>query len=328
VGLTGVLATAYGLVYLRVVDDTPDGVPYVRAKRTAALEVTSRGAVWGLIALSVPLGVALGVIAWRIFDAGVISGAVLAVAIAASAALLGVQIVTVWRVNKPARTVGYAASEQYAFRSVAVLSLAYMCTFGSELAAVSFLPQFFETTWGLSTAVAGAAASAFGFMNLVSRPAGGVLSDVMASRRRWLAMLIAGLAVGFLVLSRLSAAWPLGLALAAVLVTSVFAQAGNGAVYAIVPQVRKQVSGQIAGMCGAYGNVGGILFLTALLFVPVQGVFLIMGLASVCAAAACRWLVEPASSHAGAIETAAGVGDVVVDVRPAAVFATSGAVGK
>jgi NNP family nitrate/nitrite transporter-like MFS transporter len=181
---------------------------------------------------------------------------------------------------------------------VAVLSLAYMCTFGSELAAVSFLPQFFETTWGLSTAVAGAAASAFAVMNLVSRPAGGLLSDLMSSRRRWLAVLLGGLAVGYLVLSRLTGAWPLGVALAAVLVTSVFAQAGNGAVYAIVPQVRKQVSGQIAGLCGAYGNVGGIVFLTALVFVSPQAVFAIMGLASLCAFAACRWLVEPRVSLA------------------------------
>jgi NNP family nitrate/nitrite transporter-like MFS transporter len=83
-----------------------------------------------------------------------------------------------------------------------------------------------------------------------------------------------------------------------VLLTSLFAQAGNGAVYAIVPLVKKRVSGQIAGMAGAYGNVGGIVFLTCLLFVSVQTVFLIMGAASLLAAVAGRWLVEPTASHA------------------------------
>ena len=81
---------------------------------------------------------------------------------------------------------------------------------------------------------------------------------------------------------------------------TVRSQAGNGAVYAIVPLVKKRVSGQIAGIAGAYGNVGGIAFLTALLFLPVQGVFVVMGVASLLAALACRWLVEPAVGHASA----------------------------
>jgi NNP family nitrate/nitrite transporter-like MFS transporter len=290
---TGLLAAGYGLAYARLVDDTPAGVPFVRARKAAALEVTSRRAVFGLIALSVPLAAALAVIAWRIWKVGVISSAVLAVAVAASLVLLALQVTAVWRVNVTARTGSYPPEERYPFQSVAVLSLAYACTFGSELAAVSFLPEFFETTWGLSTTVAGAAASAFAVMNLVSRPVGGLVSDLVASRRRWLASLLAGLAAGYLVLSRLSGAWPLGLAIGLVLLTSLFAQAGNGAVYAIVPQVKKRVSGQIAGICGAYGNVGGIVFLTALLFLSPQAVFLVMGGASVGAYLACRWLVEP-----------------------------------
>jgi NNP family nitrate/nitrite transporter-like MFS transporter len=221
----------------------------------------------------------------------------------------------VYRANATARADGYAAEERYPFRSVAVLSFAYACTFGSELAAVSFLPGFFETTWGLSTAVAGAAASTFAVMNLVSRPAGGLISDLVASRRRWLATLLGCLAVGYLLLSRLTGSWPIGVAIAMVLVTSLFAQAGNGAVYAIVPLVKKRVSGQIAGMAGAYGNVGGIVFLTALIFVPVQSVFAIMGGASVVACLAARWLVEPAVGH----EPAA---------RPAAADVTAPATGR
>lgn len=317
--LAGVVAAAYGMVYLRRVDDTPDGVAYVRARKASALEVTSRGAVWGLIAMSVPLGLALVDIAWRIFHVDVISSVVFGIAVAVSAVLLGLQIAAVWKVNVRARTSTYPESEQYPFRSVAVLSFAYMCTFGSELAVVSFLPEFFESTWGLSTAVAGAAAAAFAVLNLVSRPAGGMFSDALSSRRRWLALLLGGLAVGYLVLSQLSSGWPLGVALAAVLATSVFAQAGNGAVYAIVPQVRKQVSGQIAGMCGAYGNVGGIVFLTALVFVSPQAVFAIMGLTSLLAFLACRWLVEPTT-----VAAPLHLGDAA---RPVADISSPGLVG-
>jgi NNP family nitrate/nitrite transporter-like MFS transporter len=127
-----------------------------------------------------------------------------------------------------------------------------------------------------------------------------MISDAVSSRRRWLAVLLGGLGVGYLVLSALTARWPLAVALPAVLVTSLFAQAGNGAVYAIVPLVRKQASGQIAGMCGAYGNVGGILFLTVLVFASPEVVFAVMGLAGLVALLACRWLVEPTTSHATA----------------------------
>ncbi|HWJ98344.1 MAG TPA: MFS transporter, partial [Acidimicrobiales bacterium] len=217
---TGVAAAAFGLVYARSVTDTPGGVAYQRTTKASALEVTSPSAVWGLMALSVPLAVALGVIGWRIWKVGVITTAGLAVAIAASALLLAVQLLTVHRANGRARADGYPPEEQYPFRSVAVLSFAYACTFGSELAAVSFLPTFFETTWGLSAAVAGAAASAFAVMNLVSRPAGGLISDLVASRRRWLATLLGCLGAGYLVLSRLTGAWPLGVAIALVLGTS------------------------------------------------------------------------------------------------------------
>lgn len=296
-GLTGVIACLYGLAYIRLVDDTPDGVPYVKSRKSAALEVTSRSAVWGLIAMSVPLAGALGVIAWRIWYVNVISSAVLALAIAGAFVLLGMQILAVWKVNVRARANAVPTDEQYPFRSVAVLALAYMCTFGSELAAVSFLPEFFEKTWGLSTTVAGAAASAFAVMNLVSRPAGGLFSDVVRSRRRWLATLLLGLGVGFLLASRLTDAWPLALAIATVLGVSLFAQAGNGAVYAIVPLINKPGSGKIAGLAGAYGNVGGIIFLTSLLFLSPQGVFLLMGALSLVVLVATRWLIDPASSH-------------------------------
>jgi NNP family nitrate/nitrite transporter-like MFS transporter len=202
-----------------------------------------------------------------------------------------------------------------------------MCTFGIELAAVSFLPDFFERTWGLSPAVAGAAASAFAVMNLVSRPAGGVLSDALARRRTWLMVLLLGLGSGMLVMSRLTARWPLALALAAVLLTSVFAQAGNGAVYAIVPLVRRRSSGQIAGICGAYGNIGGIAFLTALVFLTPQGVFLLMGAASLVALVACRFLVEPVGSHSSAavVDGAGGAEPAPRGWSPAGERAVSGA---
>jgi NNP family nitrate/nitrite transporter-like MFS transporter len=280
-----------------LVTDTPEGKTYARPRTVAALEVTSRRAVFGLAAMMVPLSVALVVIVLRISDAGVIALPATLVALLVISALLLYQEWSVLRVNRPALR-GEQADDPYPFRSVAVLSLAYFCTFGSEIAAVSHLPQFFGETWGLGPGVAAVAAGAFAMMNLVSRPAGGLFSDVLGSRRRWLGVLLAGLALGFAAMSTLSSSWPLALALVLVVVTSLFAQAGNGAVYAIVPLVRPRAGGQVAGLVGAYGNVGGVLFLASLTVFDNRAFFALMAVAAVAALVACRWLVEPGGHRA------------------------------
>lgn len=314
--LTGIAAALYGIAYSKLVSDTPAGVSYVRAKSVAALEVTNRKAVFGLIAMFVPAAIALGVIVWRIRRVEVIGAGTMIAGLVLATLFFVYQVGAVRRVNQQAlASNNYPADQQYPFRSVVVLSLAYFCTFGSELAAVSYLPQFFESTWGLSTAVAGAAASAFAFMNLVSRPVGGFISDLVQSRKRWLALLVGGLGLGYFAMSTMTSAWPVAGAIALVLVVSIFAQAGNGAVYAIVPLVRKQAGGQIAGMAGAYGNIGGIAFLSTLLFVTPRGFFLIMGCASTIVLLCCRWLVEPARHHATA-ETIAAPDPITSEETP------------
>jgi NNP family nitrate/nitrite transporter-like MFS transporter len=303
IALTGVIAAAYGLAYRFLVADTPDGVAYVTSRKKAGLEVTSPGAVRGLVALTVPVWAVLGIIAWRIWYVKVISTAGLVVALAAVAALLAWQVATVVRVNDKARADDYPAEDRYPFRSVAVLCLAYFCTFGSELAVVSMLPTFFGETWNLGTGAAGLAASAFAFMNLVTRPGGGLLSDVLGSRRRTLIVLLGGLAIGFIAMSMLGSGWPLAGAIAVSMGCSIFGQAGNGAVYAVVPLVKKRVSGQISGLVGAYGNIGGSAFLTMLLFVTPRQFFLVIGAASVVAAVLGRFLVEPDNSFSSVLVT-------------------------
>ena len=299
----GVVAAVYGLVYLRLVQDTPDGVEYARPKRQGALEVTSRKSVFGLAALTIPINGVLALIAWRIWREDVISDAVFAGVLIGVVALLLVQEVSVFRVNEPALADEYPEEDQYPFRSVAVLCIAYFATFGSELAVVTMLPGFFSDTWGLGPAAAGVAASGFAFMNLVSRPAGGILSDVLGSRRRTLGSLLAGLLVGYLLLATLGTAWPWVLAIGACMFCSFFVQSGEGAVYAIVPLVKKRVSGQVAGLAGASGNVGAVVFLTANILVSTRVFFLLIASAAVVALIANRWLVEPANSFGAELLT-------------------------
>lgn len=300
IGVSGIVAAAYGLFYLRAVSDTPDGVAYVRPRRQGALEVTTRGAVFGLAALTVPVFSVLGVIVWRVWSVNVLSTPGLVIGMVAVAVLLATQLAAVFRVNGPALRNEYPTTDQYPIRSVAALCLAYFCTFGSELAVVTMLPTFFADTWGLGTETAGLAASSFAFMNIVTRPGGGLMSDLFGSRRRTLIVLLGGLAVGNVVMATLGSAWPLFLAIVASMLCSVFCQSGNGAVYAIVPLVKKRVSGQISGLAGAYGNIGSIVFLTAFLYVSPRVFFVIIAGASVVSVVVSRlWLAEPEASFAG-----------------------------
>jgi len=318
----GLIAAVYGLVYLRSVQDTPDGVTYARPRRQGALEVTSPGGVWGLAALTVPLSVALGVIAWRVWRVDAISGPVLAGTLVAIGGLLVLQEMAVFRVNRPALADSYPAADRYPVRSVAVLCLAYFATFGSELAVVTMLPVFFADTWGLGPAAAGVAASAFAFVNLVARPGGGLLSDLFGSRRQTLRWLLVGLVGGYLLLATLDTAWPWVLAIVACVACSFFVQSGAGAVYAVVPLVKKRVSGQIAGLVGAYGNVGAITFLTASLFVSDRVFFLVIAATAAVGLACSRFLVEPANSFStelgelGASELGEGVEAALGAVDP------------
>lgn len=298
IAATGLFTAAYGLFYFRSVTDTPEGVSYARPRRQGALEVTGRRSVFALAGLTVPFNAVLALIAWRIWSEEVISDGVFVGVLVAVMALLAFQEFTVFSVNGPALRDDYPVEDRYPVRNVAVLCLAYFATFGSELAVVTMLPGFFADTWGLGPAAAGAAASGFAFMNLGARPAGGLLSDLLGSRKRTLTALMGGLIVGYVLMAMMGPSWPWMAAVAVCMFCSFFVQSGEGAVYAIVPLVKKRVSGQVAGMAGAMGNVGAVTFLTLNVFVSPKVLFLIVAGVSAVATVCSRFLIEPENSFA------------------------------
>ena len=83
---------------------------------------------------------------------------------------------------------------------------------------------------------------------------------------------------------------------------SFFVQAGEGAVFAMVPLVQRRMTGQIAGMAGAYGNVGAVCFLTVLSFVDYATFFLVISASSLIALIAVQWLDEPEGHMAEVME--------------------------
>jgi NNP family nitrate/nitrite transporter-like MFS transporter len=209
-------------------------------------------------------------------------------------ALYGCQSVRVYQINRHVFTQEVPEIDRYKFKQVAVLDLAYLVTFGSELAVVSMLPLFFKDTFGLSQVAAGMLASGYAFMNLMARPGGGLISDWLG-RRRTLIILLVGLAAGYYLMSRIDSHWPVWLAVLVTMGCSLFVQSGEGAVFAIVPLVKRRLTGQVAGMAGAYGNVGAVTFLTVLSFVSPQAFFLVIAISALVAlVSVVAFLHEPA----------------------------------
>jgi NNP family nitrate/nitrite transporter-like MFS transporter len=185
---------------------------------------------------------------------------------------------------------------RYKFKQVAILDLAYFITFGSELAVVSMLPMFFFDTFhesqGVTMVQAGLLGGSFAFINLIARPAGGWISDKFG-RKLSLSIFVLGLSAGYFGMSLINSEWSLIPAVLITMACSCFVSGGCGAVYAIVPLIKRRMTGQIAGMVGAYGNVGGVMFLTLLSFVSSPVFFMIMAAVALAILIAVQFIDEP-----------------------------------
>jgi MFS transporter, NNP family, nitrate/nitrite transporter len=293
---TGAVVVLYSFWYYRAMRDTPKGSTYFKPKKTGAMEVTSKGDFLLYLIMNIPMYAALGVLAWKLSPSnlGLLGDAAVYAVYAVLAGIYGVQALRAWQVNRHIFRQAAPEFERYEFRQVAVLNVAYFVAFGSELAVVSMLPLFFLNTFEqLSIVQAGLLAASFPLMNLFARPAGGYASD-RYGRKRTLLVILAGIAVGFLMMSGIDSSWPIALAALVTVFCSCFVQAGAGAVFAVVPLIKRRLTGQIAGMTGAYGNVGGVTYLTVLSFVEPAVFFAFIGLSSVVAiAAVLLFLREP-----------------------------------
>jgi NNP family nitrate/nitrite transporter-like MFS transporter len=96
-----------------------------------------------------------------------------------------------------------------------------------------------------------------------------------------------------MVLSTIDSSWTIWVAVVATMCCSFFVQAGEGAVFAIVPLVKRSMTGQIAGMTGAYGNVGAVIFLTVLSFVSASDFFLVIAACAAFIFIAVQFMEEP-----------------------------------
>ena len=177
---------------------------------------------------------------------------------------------------------------------------------------------YFQDEFDQSTESAAAIASIFGWMNLFARGVGGFYSDMANVRlgfrgRLWcqVFMLVCEglLAIAF------SYTHQLGTAILAMCLFSISVQAAEGSTFGIVPYVDTTVTGSVAGIVGAGGNVGGVCF--ALLFRALdddRSAFLWMG-CSVLACSICSLFVT-IPGHRGLV-TGADAPDVIEHRRRA-----------
>ncbi|MFA0310271.1 MFS transporter [Vibrio splendidus] len=294
VGITGAMSLAFSFVFYKNVTDTPKGSTYFKPAQVTAMEVTSKGDFFFLLIMKIPMYAALALLTWKLSPTNInmLSDMAVYSVYAGLAALYVYEVSQVWKVNKNVFKEEVPEIHQYKFKQVAVLNVLYFATFGSELAVVSMLPLFFSETFELTPVLAGMVASAYAFMNLMSRPGGGWISDKFG-RKPTLLILTIGLAVGYFAMGQVDSTWPVWLAVVAAMACSFFVQAGEGAVFATVPLIKRRMTGQIAGMTGAYGNVGAVVYLTVLSFVSYQTFFLVIAATAVLGFVTLLFMEEP-----------------------------------
>ncbi|MDH3426529.1 MAG: MFS transporter [Acidimicrobiia bacterium] len=308
--INGVVLAVYGVMYYFLVRDVPQGAKLRTSRKTEPMMCTSYGDLIQYIVWSFPLMGALGVLAWRVSNVKidgdpVISTAVLWLIYAVLLAIYIAHVIKTLQINLPYLRAGVPENEKYHWGSVAALNSTYFANFGAELAVVSMLPAFFEATFQplrnnaggplVTATVAGVVAASFAFVNLVARPLGGYLSDRMTNRKRTMLIYMIGIVIGFFLMAFIGK-WGEGVdadglrtviptfggvswLVFAVFITvfaSIFVQGAEGATFAIIPMINKRMTGQIAGMAGAYGNVGAVIYLVIFSLVDARVFFFIL----------------------------------------------------
>ncbi|PTB68399.1 MFS general substrate transporter [Trichoderma citrinoviride] len=150
-------------------------------------------------------------------------------------------------------------------------ALCYLLTFGLETAMDAALPGLINTLFASKSFTitdAAYAASTYGLMNLFARPLGGIMSDLLYARfglrakMYWLltTALSQGIAmIGLGVYINKNDA-TIGGVIGFLVAIAVTGFAANGACYSIYGHLRPKNIGAVAGIVGAGGNIGGLLY--------------------------------------------------------------------
>ncbi len=148
-------------------------------------------------------------------------------------------------------------------RRVWALFSIYGACFGMELTINNIAALYFTDIFHLAIGQAGLVAGLYGLMNMFTRPLGGIISDCCAikaglrGRVLFLGIALFFVGISLIIFSRMTV---LSFAIAAMMLSGLFIQMSSGATYSVVPFVNKKALGAVAGIVGAGGNVGAVLF--------------------------------------------------------------------
>ncbi len=176
------------------------------------------------------------------------------------------------------------------------LFVVYAACFGVELTINNIAAIYYFDQFELDLKTAGIIAGLFGLMNIFARTLGGYFSDRFAlksglkGRVRFLfiALFCEGLAL--ILFSQMGV---LAMAVASMVVFSLFVQMSEGATFGLVPFMNRKALGAVAGIVGAGGNAGAVAagFLFKSESLSYQQGLLFLGMA-VIAASFCALLVR------------------------------------
>lgn len=296
-GITGVIALIYAFIYYFAVSDTPAGSTYFRPNKSGGLEVSSKCDFYFYLLMNIPMYGAMAVLTWKVALLGLFSSFAANAIYLCLAALYLFQAKQIYSVNREIFIKPVDEILKYNFKQVAILSIAYAVTFGAELAVVSMLPLFFKDVFLIPAALAGIFGASFAVIDVLSCPSGGWISDNFG-RKKSLAIMLTGASVGFFAMSQISGDWPIAFAVLVIMISSFFLGSAAGCVFAMVPLIRRRLTGQIAGMVGAYGNIGAVLFLAVFSFVSPSIFFITIACSIAFAALASLYLDEPKGAMA------------------------------
>ncbi len=299
IAANAIVMLGYGILYYFIITDGPPGTPQHKPRKTSAMEVSTWFDMIKLILVTIPLWGILSILIWRIQNFGYLSPSGAAIAYAVIGIVILYQIIQIFRVNIPILKKGVPEDDKYKFNNVVALNTTYFANFGAELAVVSMLPAFFEATFTLTPMAAGLIASSFAFVNLIARPLGGFLSDKLSSRKMIMTIYMVGIAIGFFGMGLITSKWPIILATILTIGCSMFVQGAEGATFGVIPMIKRRITGQIAGMAGAYGNVGAVFYLFVYTFVTPSQFFMIIAAGAFISFITCLLLLkEPEGSFA------------------------------
>ncbi|MCP4881302.1 MAG: MFS transporter [Gammaproteobacteria bacterium] len=290
--VTGIIALVYAAIYYFSVTDTPAGSTYFKPNKSGGLEVAKKADFFLYILLNIPMYIAMAVLVWKVTGLGLISDMAANVVYVVLLGIYIFQVSQIYKVNKGIFVKPLPEIQQYKFKQVAILSVAYAVTFGSELAVVSMLPLFFKNTFMIPVALAGIFGACFAITDVLSCPSGGWISDKFG-RKYSLVIMLSGAAIGFLAMSQINDEWPIAMAVIVMMMCSFFLGSAAGCVFAVVPLIKRRLTGQIAGLVGAYGNIGAVLFLTVFSLVSYSAFFMTIAGGIVVAVLCSFFLDEP-----------------------------------